>query len=732
MMVELSDQGKMSMLAEPRRKQKWTLNPRGKQWSEDSNKFGQKMLEKMGWTSGKGLGANEQGMTEHVRVSYKDDTAGIGFKKENMDKAWTEHQDSFNDFLQELQKSQSGSVPQTEDVKSELSGKSLELKSKQSRARVHYHKFTRGKDVNKYTSKDIANIFGQKDLNIEKNIKDNESNDQESPDPIGAQDNTGGVITINGGNIADYFMRKGQDFPFTARNKSQRESNSESEPEYAGFGFTSENHKKGSQSKSENKEKENSCNYAFENPCLKLNSPENISNPSNGFKSSKKRKVCDNNESGVDSDSKKFKKDIVHNNESQNGFVNDALNLECQANEFCNGKEFEVSRVEFGVANSALDLSDEIEDKKRVTFNDHVEYSTDCVKKKKGKTKLDKFEVENKKSKRKKKPEDNVNNSVSSGFVNEALDIEEVSEEVNDNEINERKSRKSKKRKGSRRSNLETIVETPEEDKEVGEDEIKNKKVKTEDNVPNNSISKDDVSKKAKKKKKKKEKEKAIEVITITESDTNDGEELDAKSEVKSEKEDEKNLSKEKKKKKKKKTELNDVNSEDISENTPEITDDDKKRKAEKSEETETVLKKSKEKKKKEDIIDSIVEVAEAENVIEISDKENTDGICESTQKSKKPKKKKQKESVDESIGDKNSTHNEESITESTQQTTNATSLGTPSRSAIGRPVNFVSSPWSDKAKMSKRLLKSLFHRHAVENFPGSNIHEIKGYGVQR
>lgn len=28
------EEGKMSMLAEPRRKQKWTLNPRGKQWSE--------------------------------------------------------------------------------------------------------------------------------------------------------------------------------------------------------------------------------------------------------------------------------------------------------------------------------------------------------------------------------------------------------------------------------------------------------------------------------------------------------------------------------------------------------------------------------------------------------------------------------------------------------------------------------------------------------------------------
>lgn len=67
--------------------------------------------------------------------NINDNVTGIGFKKENLDKAWTEHQDGFNDFLQELQKSQSLSIPQTE-VKGELSGKSLELKSKQSRARV--------------------------------------------------------------------------------------------------------------------------------------------------------------------------------------------------------------------------------------------------------------------------------------------------------------------------------------------------------------------------------------------------------------------------------------------------------------------------------------------------------------------------------------------------------------------------------------------------------------------
>ena len=40
------------MLAEPRRRQKWTLNPRGNLWSKDEDKFGKKLLEKMGWKSG--------------------------------------------------------------------------------------------------------------------------------------------------------------------------------------------------------------------------------------------------------------------------------------------------------------------------------------------------------------------------------------------------------------------------------------------------------------------------------------------------------------------------------------------------------------------------------------------------------------------------------------------------------------------------------------------------------
>lgn len=45
----------------------------------DGNKFGQRMLEKMGWTQGKGLGANENGRTHNVTAVFKarDDVRGM-------------------------------------------------------------------------------------------------------------------------------------------------------------------------------------------------------------------------------------------------------------------------------------------------------------------------------------------------------------------------------------------------------------------------------------------------------------------------------------------------------------------------------------------------------------------------------------------------------------------------------------------------------------------------------
>jgi len=52
----------MGLLAADRKKQRWSGDPRGKSWSENKNKISNKMMEKMGWKDGEGLGADGQGM----------------------------------------------------------------------------------------------------------------------------------------------------------------------------------------------------------------------------------------------------------------------------------------------------------------------------------------------------------------------------------------------------------------------------------------------------------------------------------------------------------------------------------------------------------------------------------------------------------------------------------------------------------------------------------------------
>lgn len=112
------------------------------------------MLEKMGWSVGKGLGAKEDGMTEHVRVSYKNDTSGIGF--EDRSDQWTKHETDFTSLLKNLAGEDTKAITKPQV--------SLEKKSQSSRARVHYHKYTRGKDLSRYSEKDLANVFGRKQL----------------------------------------------------------------------------------------------------------------------------------------------------------------------------------------------------------------------------------------------------------------------------------------------------------------------------------------------------------------------------------------------------------------------------------------------------------------------------------------------------------------------------------------------------------------------------------------
>lgn len=150
----------MSMLAERRRKQKWAVDPRNTAWSNDDSKFGQKMLEKMGWSKGKGLGAQEQGATEHIKVRVKNNHLGLGATNNNEDN-WIAHQDDFNQLLAALNTCHGQETADSSDNKEKKSF-SLEEKSKISKNRVHYMKFTKGKDLSSRSETDLDCIFGKR------------------------------------------------------------------------------------------------------------------------------------------------------------------------------------------------------------------------------------------------------------------------------------------------------------------------------------------------------------------------------------------------------------------------------------------------------------------------------------------------------------------------------------------------------------------------------------------
>lgn len=515
----------------------------------------------------------------------------------------------------------------------------------------------------------MANIFGQKELTNKVQIKTEKNDNVYEKEAINIEENKNEINTVNGGSMIDYFKRKSNyNKNFSSNVIDDQAADSESEKEqYVGFGFTPKTENVLSSEESTDFDKKS--NYAFDNPCLRLNSPTEIIsfNTDNTCKKSakKRKKEYESDLHATETDThnaqKKLKTEFITGEDGKDGFTNPALNLDIKLEEDCNGKEFEVSRAQFGLENCGLDLTDETSNKKCVTFNDHItlyEYNIDSAKKKKGKATLDKFEVENKKHKKKRKQE-SITTPVSNGFVNEALDIETVCEEINDNEMNEHKSKKTKKRKIRKISNLETIQESPEHEKQISEI-----KVESED-VLDSIVKNEETNIIDKKLKKKKKKNTEIENITVI-----------------------------------------DVVKEELDFETEEISGDKKIRKHKKNKEEIVISKKYKqEKKDKKNCTEECAIKTEAisdQEIIEISDEANSE-----QQENDLIMEKKDATEIESVI----------TITKEEEETENI-------------EFSQISSSWNTKMRMSKKMLVTLFRRNELLDFPGSNIRNIKGYAV--
>lgn len=178
----------------------------------DSSNFGVRMLEKLGWSEGKGLGKREDGMSAPILPKMKQDSEGFGYAGEK-DDHWTQHDQDFNQLLKSL-----NGGPEEEEGMDEVDlakMKSLEEKSKNSRARVHYKKFTRGKDLSRASEKDLANIFGKKSLEEVNNqivgevVEPTEAEEEVEPSE---ERNILGLTTIKATvSVQDYFKKKMQE-----------------------------------------------------------------------------------------------------------------------------------------------------------------------------------------------------------------------------------------------------------------------------------------------------------------------------------------------------------------------------------------------------------------------------------------------------------------------------------------------------------------------------------------
>jgi len=189
----------MSMLAEPRSRQKWSHDPRNTNWSNDKTKFGYQMLTKMGWNEGGGLGANLTGTTSHVKVNKRGSNAGVGLK-ESHDDDWIAHQDDFNNLLSALNGKPAGGGD---------AATSVENKMKASKHR--YTKFVKSKDLSNASSDDLACIFGQRGKNTVTPTTDARDDEEEGSSGESSSDEhvVGDIKTIESTlSMNEYFAKK--------------------------------------------------------------------------------------------------------------------------------------------------------------------------------------------------------------------------------------------------------------------------------------------------------------------------------------------------------------------------------------------------------------------------------------------------------------------------------------------------------------------------------------------
>ncbi len=147
---------------------------RNADWANNTSNFGQKMLLKMGWSKGKGLGKNEQGTNDNLRAIRREEGLGIGAKTDTLgEEGFSSTSRNFHGVLATLReqhgdtssskkkskKSKKKSKEKKKDDTSSSSG--LTLSTKRVTA-GHAAKMRDAKNLTNKSKEDMAAIFGMK------------------------------------------------------------------------------------------------------------------------------------------------------------------------------------------------------------------------------------------------------------------------------------------------------------------------------------------------------------------------------------------------------------------------------------------------------------------------------------------------------------------------------------------------------------------------------------------
>ncbi|KAJ3181002.1 PIN2/TERF1-interacting telomerase inhibitor 1 [Geranomyces variabilis] len=151
-------------LAGPRSKQRIGLDPQNRAWKDDKSKFGLKMMQKMGWTEGKGLGVNEDGQKEHVKVRLKENNLGLGADRRTIDN-WLDNNSAFDALLKGMAGNEDvaagGETTTTTTTTVETVAEQTPPAAVSGRL-YHRQKFRRNKAVSGFNAEQLSMILGVK------------------------------------------------------------------------------------------------------------------------------------------------------------------------------------------------------------------------------------------------------------------------------------------------------------------------------------------------------------------------------------------------------------------------------------------------------------------------------------------------------------------------------------------------------------------------------------------